>query len=192
MGVYPGGNLGSAEPIYGATDMATIAVLSIEQYLRTSYNPDCEYLDGELKEKALGGFPHGNTQVILGSWFQAHSREWQIKVAVATRTRVAGDQVRLPDLVIVPWDASVPYEALVTAPLIAIEVLSPSDAYTDLRQRARDLRTMGTPNIWLVDPAERTIALSDGQTWQPFDGVRLQAAGTEAYLDLAWLWNEFS
>ena len=35
----------------GATDMATTAGISIQEYLRTSYTPDCEYIDGELKEK---------------------------------------------------------------------------------------------------------------------------------------------
>ena len=100
--------------------------------------------------------------------------------------------MRLPDLVIVPLEISAPQGALESAPLIAIEVLSPTDSYNDLRQRARDLRAMGTENIWLIDPAEKTIALWDGLTWQPFLGERVQAVGTEAFLDLAWLWTEFS
>jgi hypothetical protein len=79
------------------------------------------------------------------------------------------NQVRL---VAVPLDASAPQGALESPPLIALEVLSPDDSYADLRQRARDLRAMGTPNIWL-------------------QGDRLQAEGTEAYLDPAWLWTEF-
>ncbi len=171
--------------------MATTAGISIEQYLRTSYTPDCEYLDGELREKSGRDFPHGNMQAILGAWFQNHAREWRIRVAVETRTRVTGSKVRLPDLVVVPLDASAPQGALESPPLIAIEVLSPDDSYNDLRQRARDLRTMGTANIWLVDPAEKTIAVWDGLTWQPFQGGKLQAAGSEAFLDPAWLWAEF-
>ncbi len=138
------------------------------------------------------GFPHGNLQVILGSWFQAHAREWRIKVAVETRTRVTGSKVRLPDLVVVPRDVSAVQGVLESPPLIAIEVLSPDDSYHDLRQRARDLRAMGTANVWLIDPAERTIALWDGLTWQPFQDERLQASGTEAYLDLGSLWTEFA
>jgi Uma2 family endonuclease len=171
--------------------MATTAGISIEQYLKTSYTPDCEYIEGELKEKPLVGFPHGNMQVILGSWFQTHAREWRIKVAVETRTRVTGNKVRLPDLVIVPLDVSAPQGALESAPLIAIEVLSPDDRFQDLQQRAQDLQSMGTENIWLIDPSDRTIRVWDGLTWQPFQGDKLQAAGTEAYLDPAWLWSEF-
>ncbi len=40
--------------------MATTAGISIEQYLNTSYTPDCEYIDGELREKPVVGFSHGN------------------------------------------------------------------------------------------------------------------------------------
>jgi hypothetical protein len=50
---------------------------------------------------------------------------------------------------------------------------------------------MGTQNIWLIDPSERTIRVWDGLTWQPFPGEKLQAIATKAYLDPAWLWNEF-
>ena len=55
--------------------MVTTAGISIEQYLSTSYTPDCEYLDGELKEKGGGEFSHGNMQAVLGAWFQNHSRK---------------------------------------------------------------------------------------------------------------------
>lgn len=100
--------------------------------------------------------------------------------------------MRLPDLVVVPFDVSAPQGALESPPLIAIEVLSPDDSYNDLRQRARDLRAMGTANIWLIDPAEKTIAVWGGLTWQPFQGDKLQATGIAAYLDPAWLWTEFA
>jgi Uma2 family endonuclease len=145
----------------------TVTGVSIEEYLRTSYTPDREYLDGELREKAMVGFPHGKMQVILGTWFQTHAREWRIQVAVETRTRVAAGRVRLPDLVVVPAEVC-STGALDAPPLIAIEVLSPEDAYSDLRQRATDLRAMGTKNIWLMDPSEKSVATWDGLTWQLF------------------------
>jgi len=33
--------------------MATTAV-TIEEYLSTSYRPDCDYVDGEVQERTLG------------------------------------------------------------------------------------------------------------------------------------------
>jgi Uma2 family endonuclease len=161
-------------------------LVSVEEYLRTSYTPDVEYLEGRLKEKSVVGFPHGRMQALLSAWFWNHAREWKIQVAVETRTRVKVARFRLPDLVVVAADEQTP-SALQSAPLIAIEVLSPSDEFADLRARARDLAAMGCQNVWLVDPAEASVAVWNGETWQPFHGEQLQATGTEAFLDLEWM-----
>ncbi len=172
--------------------MATTGTgVSVEEYLRTDYRPDVEYIDGELKEKPVIGFAHGRLQLILGYWFHMHRKEWSIQAAVETRTHVERTRYRLPDVVVVD-KAERSVAALERPPLIAIEVLSPTDIFHDLRDRARDLQAMGTQNIWLIDPDEKSVAVWDGQTWQPFAGERLQAIGTEAYLDLTWLWEEFS
>ncbi len=37
--------------------MAT-AHLSLEEYLRTDYEPDCDYLDGQLEERNAGELDH--------------------------------------------------------------------------------------------------------------------------------------
>ena len=42
--------------------MSTVAVVSIEEYLSTSYRPDCDYVDGEVRERNLGEYPHSNLQ----------------------------------------------------------------------------------------------------------------------------------
>jgi Uma2 family endonuclease len=158
--------------------MATTGTgVSVEEYLRTGYRPDVEYIDGELKEKPVVGFAHGRLQALLSEWFGTHRKQW--------------GKYRLPDVVVVD-KAERSVAALERPPLIAIEVLSPTDVFQDLRERARDLRAMGTENIWLIDPGEKSVSIWDGQTWQPFVGERVQAVGSEAYLDLTWLWEEFS
>ena len=40
--------------------MATAPTLiSVEEYLSTSYHPDCDYVDGELEERNVGEYSHG-------------------------------------------------------------------------------------------------------------------------------------
>ncbi len=39
-------------------DMATLQI-SLEEYLRTSYHPDRDYVDGEVQVRNLGEFDHG-------------------------------------------------------------------------------------------------------------------------------------
>lgn len=168
----------------------TATAVSFDEYLRTSYHPDVEYLNGELKEKPVVGFPHGEVQIILGAWFRAHRNEWGIRVAVDTRTQVEKERVRLPDIVVVGKQERAK-GALQLAPLIAIEVLSPSDTYTELKNRAADLRAMGTENVWLIDPELRTAEVWNGRSWEPHPGNILQAVNSPMHVDLAWLWAEF-
>jgi Uma2 family endonuclease len=163
--------------------------VSIEEYLRTSYCPDVEYVDGQLKEKPVVGFPHGETQTILGVWFRAHRKEWGIRVAVEVRTRVMAERVRLPDIIVVT-DQERSTGAIDNPPLIAIEVLSPTDTYAELKNRAADLTAMGTENVWLIDPQMRTAEVWHSNAWQQHAGRILQAVNSPMHIDLDWLWAE--
>lgn len=50
--------------------MATTAtLLSIEEYLHTSYSPDVDFVDGELEERNLGAFEHARLQYVLAAFF---------------------------------------------------------------------------------------------------------------------------
>jgi hypothetical protein len=63
--------------------MSTSTLITLEQYLATSYRPDVEFIEGELREKnsLLGkGDPmvqwaHSRLQVMIGSWFDQHEEE---------------------------------------------------------------------------------------------------------------------
>ncbi len=167
----------------------TAQAVSLEEYLATEYHPDVEYIHGELKEKPVTGFPHGVVQLVLGEWFRRHRKEWGILVSVETRTRIDSQQVRLPDVVVVKKGDET-RGALVKAPLIAIEVLSPSDSYADLKARATDLRTMGVENVWLIDEERRAAEVWTGTHWAPVQRERMEAVNAPVYLDLNWLWAE--
>lgn len=51
--------------------MATFPGVPVEEYLRTSYDPDREYVDGRLVERHVGEYSHSRLQtlitIILGS-----------------------------------------------------------------------------------------------------------------------------
>jgi hypothetical protein len=68
--------------------------LSLEEYLRTSYRPDCEFVDGEIEEKNLGELEHSILQAALSAWFFNHRTEWRIVVMSEQRTRASGNRVR--------------------------------------------------------------------------------------------------
>ncbi len=165
------------------------ALVSLEEYLSTSYRPDVEFIDGVLKEKPVVCPAHGRTQMILGWWFGMHEAEWSIQVFAESRTQVSVTKVRLPDASVLPA-GPVPRKVITKAALIAIEVLSDSDTYRELKDRARDVESMGVKNIWLLDPATQTAEVRTQGDWRSFDGARLQAVESPIYLDLAWLWEQ--
>ena len=168
--------------------MATATTLNIDEYLHDfSFNPDVEYLDGELRERPMVMTAHGKLQSLISIWFGQHE-EWGMDVAVEVRTRVTPTRVRLPDVVVAPsgnWP-----ETLVDPPLIAIEILSPTDSYTATQRLAGDYLAMGIPNIWLLDPETRTARSCEQQAganaW--IEKTRLEAAGTPIYLDVQHLY----
>ena len=59
--------------------MATLQI-SLGDYLRTSYHPDCDYVDGEVQERNLGEFDHAVAQAFLTSWFFQHRHDWSPQV----------------------------------------------------------------------------------------------------------------
>ena len=169
--------------------MATTVKVSLQEYLNTSYHPDVEYLDGELKEKPVVKLAHGRIQSLLSVWFWQHRKDWHIQVAVDTRTQVSSDHVRLPDVVVV--SANVKERGTLTqAPLVAIEVLSPTDTYYELKQRAADLEQMGVKNVWLIDEDARTAEIWSGGSWHLSESEKVEAVDSPIHLDLNWLWQQ--
>ena len=177
----------------GGISMATTAhAVSVEEYLRTSYEHDPEYIDGEIRERPMPTRLHAFVQLLLGLWFGQRMEEWSILPYSEVRTRVRPSNFRLPDMA-VARKAPINTRTLDEAPLIAIEILSDDDRAADLRKRAVDFAAMGTENVWLLDPETR-----QAYRWVPKDAGRgdwfpvetLEAEGTPVHLDLAWLWQK--
>jgi Uma2 family endonuclease len=167
--------------------MATSTRIPIEQYLTTSYEPDAEFVYGEVEERNVGEYDHSTVQREILVWFHRHAKEWQIRPIQEQRTRLNSDVVRVPDVSI--WARSVPIEPVFTHPqLIVVEVLSPEDRHARVQQKIEDYRRFGVANIWIVDPAKRLgCDCSDGN-WTRKD--RFEVSASPIYLDLAELFRD--
>ncbi len=122
---------------------------SIEQYLNTSYRPDVEFIEGDLRERSATPWSHSRLLTLAGSWFGQHEEEWDILTGLNARIRVSLSRVRLTDLVIVVPAAYPP--ALVEPPLIVIEVLAENDSNAEVEQRVLDYQLMGIRNVWIIN-----------------------------------------
>ncbi len=54
--------------------MATTSLIPINEYLNTSYEPACDYIDGELQERNFGERQHALLQSLIATQFQTHWR----------------------------------------------------------------------------------------------------------------------
>ena len=92
--------------------------------------------------------------------------------------RLADDTVLQPD-VLVCRRADLTEQYLPTAPLLAIEVLSPSTRLVDLNLKHGRYEAAGCPAYWVVDPDEPSL-----RAWELHDGTYLETAvvvGSEAF-----------
>ena len=134
--------------------MATTPI-SVEEYLRTSYEPDAEYVDGVIEQRPMGEEQHSAWQVALVTYFGQRAREWNIRVRSELRTRTSERRYRIPDVALLDADAPRDPVALVP-PLVAFEILSPEDRLSRLLVRLADFETMGVQALYVVDPADNS------------------------------------
>jgi Uma2 family endonuclease len=161
--------------------MAATTQVSLSEYLQTSYRPDREFVDGELRERNVGKTEHARVQALLTIWFGSHEQDWQIIVTTEQRVKVAVDRVRIPDVTLVRPGA-LSEDVLTEPPLCVIEILSPDDSYSRTWEKAQDYRKMGVENIWLIDPGTRSGQASTPTGWR--ETMDLKITGTLVQLSL--------
>jgi len=166
--------------------MATTVHIPLKEYLATTYRPDCEYVNGEVRERNVGKWEHARVQWLLALWFGMHEKEWGIVGSTEQRIQVARDRVRVPDLVVLT--AGPQPDVLTEPPLLVIEILSPEDSYSDTQERAQDYRAMGVETVWIVDPKTRTGRMCRGTEWT--EASRLEVKGTPLFVDLPEIFRQ--
>jgi Uma2 family endonuclease len=134
--------------------MSATTLVSLEEYLATSYRPDCDYVDGALVERNVGTKDHSKLQDEILAWFRARRDVYRIVQFPEQRVRVSRTRYRIPDVCVVQLPEP-DEQVFTTPPYICIEVLSPDDSFPSMQNRSDDYLAMGVPNIWVLDPASR-------------------------------------
>ena len=164
--------------------MATAPLLlSMDEYLQTSYKPDFDFVDGVLEERNVGTYEHGKIQVLLSYVFTLNASAWGTDPVVEQRIRVRTNKVRVCDVAILRSDA--PRESVTTTPpLICVEILSPDDRLSRTKLALADYLAMGVENIWLIDPIYRAVFTFDAQGLHEADATQLTVPSTPIHVDL--------
>jgi Uma2 family endonuclease len=128
--------------------MSTTAPISVEQYLKLSCKPACEYIDGVLRQKSMPITDHGMLQFRLGLLLSRLGYEAYPEVHV----RITDTKWLVPD-VTVDRRIERPYP---TAPVpLLIEILSPDDGIGAALAKCEEYHAWGTPFCWVIDPEKQ-------------------------------------
>ena len=137
-----------------------------------------ELVDGEIVSMSLATGKHGGITKFLerdlDGEIERTGLPWialQGLVGVRCPRGIGLDTVRIPDVVVMQrddWQALQEREAVIDfdlAPLLVIEVISPSTKNVDYRAKRTEYAARDIPEYWIVDPLETKVSVlinSDG------------------------------
>ena len=139
---------------------------SIEQLAELSGSEGrCELVRGELRMMSPAGGRHGQVAMQCGRLLANHVETHGLGVVYAAETGFIlardPDTVRAPDVAFVSARRQAhigdPTGFVPVAPDLAIEVISPSDPFSAVEERAFGWLAAGTRLVLLVDPARESV-----------------------------------
>jgi Uma2 family endonuclease len=146
--------------------MPTLTGVSVDEYLRTSYEPDREYVDGQLVERNVGEHFHSRLQHLISMVLGPRERERRFRVFPEQRVRVSdAPRFRIPDICV----KALPYHVtpVLVQPDLVIEVMSPDDRTAEMLEKIGDYVQAGIPYIWVADPYQRKLVTAEHGIIQP-------------------------
>lgn len=135
--------------------MGTVAQVSVDEYLQTDYEPACELIAGELIPKPMGTLDHMNMERRLARLLERYEQGGLGQVVWELSCRKMND-VRIPDVVFVRNGARFENGILMDPPMLAIEVLSPSQRQSELFAKCEAYHVWGVPYCWVIDPVKNS------------------------------------
>jgi Uma2 family endonuclease len=154
-------------------------LISVEEYLSTSYDPDVEYVDGVLVERNVGALAHGLVQRNI---VVAVSVKYpQVFAIPELRSKTSDARYRIPDVCVMLALPSTRY--LLDAAFVAIEILSEDDSMSKMMEKFEEYDRKGVANIWLFDPRLRKMSVYTNGVLNEIRGDRITTAG-EPHLEL--------
>ena len=128
----------------------TQTLIPIEEYLRTAYEPDAEFVDGRIVERSMPEDPHSAVQVRLVQLFTPVSPSNNLYLRTELRMKLSPTRIRIPDLAVFQGK---PAELVPSKPpLVVVEIVSREDRHTQIIEKCEEYRSWGVLHIWLGRP----------------------------------------
>jgi Uma2 family endonuclease len=169
--------------------MKAATLVPVEEYLRTTYEPDCDYVDGEVLERNVGERDHSRLQRELILYFGTRAKKLNIQVFPEQRVQISSRRFWIPDICVI---AGTEPEAQVFSnpPLICIEILSRDDRQDRMQEKIDDFLNFGVRYVWVINPRNRRAwAYTTDGSREVKDGV-LRTTNPDFEIKIAELFPE--
>jgi Uma2 family endonuclease len=143
-------------------------VVSLAEYLATSYDLDVEYVDGVLVERNMGPWLHSLVQA--NSVVALDKKYPDLYVLPAVRCQTSPSRFRLPDVCMLLTRPEGRFVA--EAPFLVIEVLSEEDRMSSTLEKLEEYRQKGVLHIWVIDPRLQRMFVSEAKALREVDVFR--------------------
>ena len=133
--------------------MATSTRVSFEEYFRTHHEPECELIDGELRPKPMPTRPHSRMQAKLQKLLWSDEKLGRGEALPEQSLVLTDGTVLIPDIVFcLPGQSVDEHQVLNTPPLLCVEIISPSQSFSELHEKCCHYLRWGVPYCWIIDP----------------------------------------
>ena len=153
-------------------------LISVEEYLNTSYKPDRDFVDGVLVERNVPTPDHSRLQFIVARFFDQFGKSHHLRVFPAARLQVdpVTNRYRVPDVLVLrgPYPKG---KAVTDIPVIIVEIQSPDDTLDGIMDRCFDYERLQVRHILVMDPEHK-------RTWTFHQGSLQLLVGGSVSLDL--------
>lgn len=156
-------------------------LVPLAHYLHETWQPDREYVDGEIVERNMGERDHAAWQAALLRALSGWRRKANIKVFAELRLQIAAGRFRVPDILVIYRDA-VDEQIITHPPLLCVEILSPEDRIGRMEARIQEYLDFGTRAVWLIDPRMRTAYQCESgslRDWKAVDTLTVPETGIQ-------------
>lgn len=126
-----------------------------------------ELVKGVIHRMPPAGFEHGIRASEIGSLLTVHAKKHKLGYVCCAETGFKisqnPDTVRAPDAAFVRQAAidekGIPKGYWEGAPDLAVEVISPSDTYTEVDEKVDEWLDAGCAMVWVINPRRETVAV---------------------------------
>jgi Uma2 family endonuclease len=154
-------------------------VATVEEYLRSTFEPDAEFVEGRIVRRSVPQKPHSKMQSFLDRTLYevAHPLGYEVWVEQRLRTQADPAHYRIPDVCVTLGE---PDEDIFTGPpFLCVEILSPDDSALEVRIKVDEYLNLGVPYVWVVDPISFGGEIYSGDRIERVREGKFRAGGIE-------------